>query len=109
MMTVVCWWEIGERFQTGFIQACGLVAGTFSASGLKVALFATASVGSLLLLPAQVREPHFDSNGHFFLKLLIYSSVSSFEGFDLLCLVLYRIIIHMIHCYYNMYVKFKNK
>lgn len=38
----------------GFIQDCGSAAGTFCASGQKVALSATASVGSLLLLHAQV-------------------------------------------------------
>lgn len=38
----------------GFIQDCGSAAGTFCTSGQKVALSATASVGSLLLLHAQV-------------------------------------------------------
>lgn len=54
LMTRVCWWGSGESFQVGFIQDCGSAAGTFCASGQKVALSATASVGFLLLLRAQV-------------------------------------------------------
>lgn len=38
----------------GSIQDCGSAVGIFYVSGQKVALSATASVGSLLLLPAQV-------------------------------------------------------
>ena len=54
MMTAGCWWEIGERSQVGSIQERGSAAGTFCTSGLKVALSATASAGSSLLLRAQV-------------------------------------------------------
>lgn len=57
MMTTACWWETGERLQTGFTQDSGWAAGTFCASGQKVGPSATASVGSLLPLHAQVRAP----------------------------------------------------
>lgn len=39
-----------------FIQLYGSAVGTFCVSGPKRALFAMASVGSLLLLPAQVEQ-----------------------------------------------------
>lgn len=54
MMTGVCWWESGESFQVGSIQDCGSAVGIFYVSGQKVALSATASAGSSLLLAAQV-------------------------------------------------------
>lgn len=54
MMTWVCWWDIGVTFQMGSIQESGSAVGIFYVSGQKVAPSATASVGSLLPLPAQV-------------------------------------------------------
>lgn len=77
MMTGECWWGSGETFQTGFIQECGSAVGTFCASGQKVALSVTASVGSLLLSHAQVGDQYgvHESLGltsQFVVKLLMY-------------------------------------
>lgn len=53
-MTWECWWESGMTFQMGSIQERGSAVGISYVSGQKVAPSSTASVGSLLLLHAQV-------------------------------------------------------
>lgn len=54
MMTGVCWSENGRSFQVVLILHCGRAAGRFCSSGQKVVQSATASVGCLHLLHAQV-------------------------------------------------------